>query len=237
MGPDQHRSRKNREREGRSALVPRPAYQLYETLEQKADLESRNGLLQFDEVRKMLAESIPDFALKPATLARLHYVAIRDIYGCAGTFRMAPVFLSRGVVDDTLHQPPTWERVAPLVEEMCAYVNGNFGKPAIHLAAYVMWRHNWIHPFLGGNGRTSRAASYLVLCARLGYYLPGEPTVPQQIADNSKSRDRYYRALQAADASDKNRRLDVSAMEDLISGCLAAQLLSVHQQAGLYKAP
>jgi Fic family protein len=213
--------------------VPRPAYQLYDTLEQKADLESRNGLLQFDAVKQMVAELIPDFKLKPQILARLHYLAIRDIYGCAGSFRMGPVYLSRaGTVDETLHQPPPWEQVMPLVEEMCSYVNRNFGSSGIHLAAYVMWRHNWIHPFLGGNGRTSRAASYLVLCVRLGYNLPGEPTVPQQIADNPKSRDRYYRALQAADASDRSGRLDVSAMEELVSDCLAAQLLSVHNQAG-----
>jgi Fic family protein len=101
-----------------------------------------------------------------------------------------------------------------------------------HLAAYVMWRHNWIHPFPGGNGRVSRAASYLVLCERLGYYLPGEPTVPQQIADNPRSRDRYYHALQAADASHRKERLDVSIMEELVSDGLAAQLLSVHKQAG-----
>jgi Fic family protein len=213
--------------------VPRPAYQLYDTLEQKAALESRNGLLQFDAVKQMVAESIPEFTLKPAILARLHNLAIRDIYACAGSFRMSPVYLQRsGVIDNALHQAPPWEQVMPLVEEMCAYVNGNFGKSAIHLAAYVMWRHNWIHPFLGGNGRVSRATSYLVLCVRLGYYLPGEPTVPQQIADNPKNRDRYYRALQAADASDRNKRLDVSAMEELVSDCLAAQLLSVHKQAG-----
>jgi Fic family protein len=213
--------------------VPRPAYQLYETLEQKADLESRNGLLQFDAVKQMVTELIPGFELKPRILARLHYLAIRDIYGCAGSFRMGPVFLNRaGVVDETLHQPPAWEQVTPLVEEMCSYVNSHLESSAIHLAAYVMWRHNWIHPFLGGNGRTSRAVSYLILCVRIGYNLPGEPTVPQQIADNPKSRDRYFRALQASDASDRNGRLDVSAMEELVSDCLAAQLLSVHNRAG-----
>ena len=84
---------------------------------------------------------------------------------------------------------------------MCTYVNGNFGKSAIHLCAYVMWRHNWIHPFFGGNGRTSRAASYLVLCARLGYELPGVPTVPEQIAQSGNNHWRYEQQLQAADAA------------------------------------
>jgi len=54
----------------------------------------------------------------------------------------------------------------------------------------------------------------------------------QQIADVPKNRDRYFRALQASDAADKNGRLDISMMEELVSDCLAAQLLSIHEQAG-----
>lgn len=212
--------------------MPRNPNQLYDTAEQKADLEARNGLLQFDEVRKLVAASRSEFKLTPEILLRLQYLAIHDIYSCAGKFRTGSVYLARPVQDPTLHQPGPWEGVPSLVDGMCNYVNGNFGKSAVHLSAYVMWRHNWIHPFFGGNGRTSRAVSYLVLCARLGYDLPGSPTVPQQIADVPKSRDRYFRALQAADASDKNVRLDVSMMEDLVSDCLAAQLLSIHHQAG-----
>ena len=47
--------------------------------------------------------------------------------------------------------------VAELVEDMCDYVNENWeAKSAIHLAAYIMWRLNWIHPFADGNGRLSR---------------------------------------------------------------------------------
>ncbi|MGA9542342.1 MAG: Fic family protein [Candidatus Sulfotelmatobacter sp.] len=212
--------------------MPRNPNQLYDTPEQKADLEARNGLLQFDEVRKLVSASRSEFKLTPDMLLRLQYAAIHDIYNCAGKFRTGSVYLLRSVPNENQHQPGPWERAAGLVDEMCSYVNGNFGKSAVHLSAYVMWRHNWIHPFFGGNGRTSRAVSYLVLCARLGYDLPGSPTVPQQIADVPKSRDRYFRALDSADAADKNGRLDVSMMEELVSDCLAAQLLSVHQQAG-----
>jgi Fic family protein len=206
--------------------------QLYDTPEQKADLEARNGLLQFDEIRTLVAASQSGFKLTPEILLRLQYLAIHDIYTCAGKFRTGTVYLARSDPDPNLHQPGPWEQVSRLVDEVCNYINGNFGKSAVHLSAYAMWRHNWIHPFFGGNGRTSRAAAYLVLCARLGYDLPGSPTVPQQIADVPKSRDRYFRALQAADASDRSGRLDVSMMEELVSDCLAAQLLSIHQQAG-----
>lgn len=206
---------------------------LYKTPEQKADLEARNGLLQFDEVKKLIAESRNGFKLTPEILLRLQYLAIHDIYKCAGTFRDGGVYLVRGGVNDTdLHQPGPWEEVPGHVEKMCEYVNTNFGKSAIHLSAYVMWRHNWIHPFFGGNGRTSRALAYLVLCARLGYDLPGTPTVPQLIADVPKNNHRYFQALQSADAADRNNRLNVSMMEELVSDCLAHQLVSIHNQAG-----
>jgi Fic family protein len=218
--------------------VPRQPHQLFDTPEEKALLESRNALLQFDEVKKLVATSVSSgFSLSPETLLQLQYLAIHDIYDCAGNFRSGPVYLARnGVVDDKFHQPPPPEQVAPLVQEMCDHVNHNFGKPALHLAAYVMWRHNWIHPFFGGNGRTSRAISYFVLCARVGYDLPGNPTVPQQIADSQTNRDRYINALHAADdAYSHGAVVDVSQMEALVSDCLGAQLYTVHQAAATPK--
>jgi Fic family protein len=91
-----------------------------------------------------------------------------------------------------------------------------------------MWRLNWIHPFFGGNGRTSRAVSYLALCARLGFRLPGEETIPDQIVAN---RDPYYLALRAADNAWEERRLDVSQMEALMAELLARQLMAIHDKA------
>jgi Fic family protein len=96
-----------------------------------------------------------------------------------------------------------------VVEELCDYVNDNWeSSTPIHLAAYVMWRLNWIHPFADGNGRTSRILSYVVLSIRAGFVLPGSPTIPDQIADN---RVPYFDALDAADdAYRKGGIIDVS---------------------------
>jgi Fic family protein len=91
-----------------------------------------------------------------------------------------------------------------------------------------MWRLNWIHPFNGGNGRTSRALSYLVLCISLNCVLPGEETIPKQIMED---RSAYYQALQEADRAWAKGRLDLSEMESLLSGMLAKQLLAVHTTA------
>lgn len=200
-----------------------PPYQLYITREQKADLEARNGLLLFSEIERMVEASKGGFCLTPQLLCNLHKLVIQDIYTCAGRFRRVNVQIT-----NTHHVPPPWEKVPGYADEMCAYVNDNFGRSAIHLAAYLMWRHNWIHPFAGGNGRTSRGVSYLVLNVRLGFVLPGKNTIAQQIV---KCRDPYYEALKAADQSAREGRIDVSRMEELLSDMLGAQLLSVHDQA------
>jgi len=112
---------------------------------------------------------------------------------------------------------------------MCDYVNQNWNNALpVDLAAYVMWRVNWIHPFFGGNGRTARSASYLVLCAKLGFLPAGNPTIPELIAAN---REPYYQALRSADTAWANGRLDVSEMRNVISSALAEQLVRIFGRA------
>jgi Fic family protein len=102
-------------------------------------------------------------------------------------------------------------------------------KSAIHLAAYVMWRVNWVHPFDDGNGRTARAASYLVLCVKLGYRLPGKKSLIDLIVG---SKPPYWAALEAADAAwADNNRIDVGELERLLENLLGAQLVSVLEDA------
>ena len=104
---------------------------------------------------------------------------------------------------------------------MCDYVNDNWTEDGWHLASYLMWKLNWIHPFEDGNGRTSRAISYLVLCIKLGLRLPGNKTIPEFIAENKGP---YYTAIDKADSAAKQGRIDVSAMEQVLKEALTKQL-------------
>lgn len=189
--------------------------------------EARNGLRQFDAVMEMVDYFLqPDrpFKLRPSHLLHLHRIALDGISAYAGNFRPAGIEI-RG----SKHQPVGAHQVPEKVEELCDYINDNWKlKLPIHLAAYCLWRLNWIHPFTDGNGRTSRALSYLVLCISLGYRLPGVKTIPDQISENKPP---YYRALEAADTEDAAGKTDLAVLEDYLAGLLANQLYSVHQQA------
>lgn len=193
------------------------------TVAEIAALEARNGLLQFDELQRMLDAALvatTPFRLKPSTLTQLNRIAVEGLEPNAGAFRNAGV-----EIHGSAHLPPPWEEVPKFVDELCEFVSEQWATATpIFLAAHTMWRLNWIHPFVNGNGRTSRAVSYLVLCAKLGSRLPGKRTIPDLIAGNKAP---YYSALEQADAAYAAGRSDVSAMEVLLSSLLATQLLDV----------
>ena len=186
--------------------------------------ESFNTVAQFRAVSEMVESFLsPDrpFRLRPSHLLHLHRVALDGITAYAGNWRPAGI-----EIGDSKHKPPGAFEVPGRIEELCDYVNDKWReKSPLHLAAYVMWRLNWIHPFTDGNGRTSRAASYLVLCVKLGTLLPGKLTIPEQI---EKDKAPYYRALEAADAAWEQGTVGLSAMKQLLSSMLANQLVAVH---------
>lgn len=156
---------------------------------------------------------------------KLHQAALDGLHSLAGTWRNTPV-----KIHGSRHQPPEAPFVSEEIEHLCDYVNDNWSKvSAVHLAAYVLWKLNWIHPFADGNGRTARAVMYVVLSVKLDSLLPGAPTIPEQIAGNKKP---YYDALEAADehlAADK--KVDVSKLEEMLNAMLSTQLLSAAKEA------
>jgi Fic family protein len=194
---------------------------------QRAERESLNGVGQVRVLYEMIDEWLQPgriFQLRPSRILQLHRPALDGLSLFAGLWRPGGVD-----IHGSRHNPPGAHLVAGLIEELCDYVNSHWDRPAIHLASYVMWRLNWIHPFDDGNGRTARAVAYLVLCTRLGFRPPGEPTIPDQIVSNRKP---YYTALEAADASFAETGVpDISAMEKLLADMLAAQLLHVVERA------
>lgn len=179
----------------------------------------QNALRQYDRLVELIRQHLnrPDaFALTPKILCELNGLATTDETENPGVFRRDDVWLP-GIK----HEPPPWQEVPGLVDELCAYVNESDAS-AVHLAAYVLWRVNWVHPFEDGNGRTARAASYLVLCVRLGLELPGNPTVPDLIS--TRYRFDHNDGLEAADRAAKRGEVELSQLESVLESALKQQL-------------
>lgn len=212
-----------RDRRDSRALEP----ELITDPQAKAAAEARNGFRQYDAAVSAVQAAIDRgaFKLRPSLILGLQREALAGISSYAGNYRPGGV-----AIEGSKHEPVGAHLVPELVEEMCDYVNEHWEESTpIHLAAYLMWWLNWIHPFADGNGRTSRIISYVVLSIRAGAILPGTPTIPDQIVDN---RNPYFEALDAADAAYRDGKIDVSKMEELLGSLLANQLAGFYQAAG-----
>jgi Fic family protein len=203
------------------------AVELITDPDERARREAENGVRQFRTALEIIVGHViqqKDFRLTQATILLLNQKALQGIHPLAGTYRNSHVSIGK-----SSHVPPPHIEVPDHVAEMCQYVNSRWHEEsAIHLAAYLLWRLNWIHPFADGNGRTARVISYLVLSIKLNSLLPGSPTIPDQIAADKAP---YYHALEVADGLWKQEILSLAVMEKMLEEMLAEQLLHATEEA------
>jgi Fic family protein len=200
---------------------------LYRDQAAKDLLEARNGRLQYVLIQNIADQLRGDLNLTPDIVKSLHFAAVRDIYSCAGQYRTWRVKIA-----GSTHKPPEPRYVPGLVEEMCGEANRNKDWDPIMVSAFLLWRVNWIHPFGGGIGRTSRALAELTLRVRVGYRLPGKTTLPEQILEHRRE---HEHALYDADAAWAQGVLDVSEMTSLLARLLEERLAYLDELPGLQR--
>ena len=181
-------------------------------------VQEQNLLRQYDLLSNCIEISIDRGAeaFDNYTLWALNYAAVSNICEFGGRFRKEPIYVGN-------HVPPHYNDVPNLMDRFVSFVheNWNVSNDPTTIAAYVLWRLNWIHPFIEGNGRTARAACYFVLCIKYGGLLPGKKIVPERIRED---REPYYAALKAADNAWADGHFDVSELSAYLQRLLKQQL-------------
>ncbi|MDR1211387.1 MAG: Fic family protein [Spirochaetaceae bacterium] len=124
--------------------------------------------------------------LDEALVLEIHKIILKNISDAdAGQYRNVNVMI-RGAV----HLPPSAVKIPALMAEFFAWYYEKKSKlSAVELAAWVHYKLVYIHPFIDGNGRTSRLIMNLILLQN-GY----PPAVILHI-----DRRKYYQVLQEAD--------------------------------------
>lgn len=181
------------------------------------ELAISNGNRQYDFIGSIVSASlrIQRHFLSTQVIKALNYHAITCLHTNAGEFRPCEVHVGE-------YNPPLPYRVKALMDDFVNEVNRNWDSiDPVVLGAYVLWKLNYIHPFINGNGRTARAACYFVICLKAGGELPGKTILPELIRQN---RDEYVEALRAADAAYEAGAPDLSVLHALLTRLLQEQL-------------
>jgi Fic family protein len=190
-------------------------------------LESRNLARQYDYMNAsyLLWDALP----KPPSVSiefirDLNFYAAHHLSPLPGKLR-SPDNGYNVTITNTDHSPPEFGKVADLMTdfiERLETLNGTHDPS--YVAAYALWRLNWIHPFAQGNGRTSRAISYFILCQRYKKWFPGTPVL-ELIRRN---RDEYCTLLAETDKTeDGNGMADLEPIQKFLEKLLIEQLSSV----------
>jgi Fic family protein len=145
-------------------------------------LEALNHAEAIDFIVDLVKEN--DF-LTERVVKQIHYLILKSIDKAnAGVYRNLPVYIS-----GSTHLPPQPFLVAKQMEEVFEFYEANKNKlhPVI-LAADMHEKIVTVHPFIDGNGRTSRLIMNLVLL------MNGFPIAI--IKGDNDSRQAYYNALE-----------------------------------------
>jgi Fic family protein len=183
-----------------------------------AKVEEQNLLRQYDLLLNCIEIGLTKGieAFDKYTLWSLNAAAVANIAQFGGRYREEPIYVGN-------HQPPHFKDVANEMDRFFSLIHENWDvldHPTL-LPAYALWRLNWIHPFVEGNGRTARAACYYLICMRQGRLLPGKKIVPERIREK---REPYYEALIEADHYWDEGHFNVSKLADYLAELLAGQL-------------
>ena len=183
-----------------------------------ARVQEQNLLRQYDLLLNCIEIGMSKGieAFDKYTLWSLNAAAVANIAQFGGRYREEPIYVGS-------HLPPHFKDVANEMDRFFSLIHENWDvlSDATLLPAYALWRLNWIHPFVEGNGRTARAACYYLLCMRQERLLPGSKIVPERIREN---REPYYAALQDADRHWNEGHFNVSQLAGYLDGLLVGQL-------------
>ena len=144
---------------------------------------------------------------------------VRGGEGNPGGYRTVQNYVANSRTREIIYTPPPPQEVAPLMQELVAWLATASSIHPVLVAGIAQFQLVHIHPFVDGNGRTSRLLSTLCLY-RAGYDFKRLFTLSEYY---DRDRSAFYGALQSV----REHGLDLTGWVGFFVGGLAAQLSEV----------
>ena len=139
-----------------------------------------------------------------------------------GEYRRVQNYVINSATGETIYTPPPAHDVPVLMRELVAWLNRPSDIHPVIASGVAQFQLVHIHPFLDGNGRTSRLLSTLCLY-RAGYDFKRLFTISEYY---DRDRLAFYRALQDV----RRANMDMTRWIEFFARGLATQLAEVKQR-------
>jgi Fic family protein len=144
---------------------------------------------------------------------------VRGGAGDPGRYRTVQNYVANSRTREIIYTPPPPGQVAPLMRELAEWLRGETAIHPVLVAGIAQFQLVHIHPFVDGNGRTSRLLSTLCLY-RTGFDFKRLFTLSEFY---DRDRGAFYRAIQSV----REQEMDLTGWLEFFVGGLAQQLAEV----------
>jgi Fic family protein len=194
-----------------------------------ADRDDVRELLNYRGAFNLVAEYLGSGEpMTEALIREIHKRLVEGVRGGAaqpGQYRAIQNFVANSRTREIIYTPPPPDQVAPLMRELVEWLRADSSIHPVLVAGIAQFQLVHIHPFVDGNGRTSRLLSTLCLY-RSGYDFKRLFTLSEFY---DRDRAAFYRALQGVREHD----MDLTGWVEYFVTGLATQMSEVKQRGEL----
>ena len=193
-----------------------------------ADPDDARELLNYRDAFAFVSAYFNDgrsAAITERLILEIHRRLVAGVRGgsaAPGEYRRVQNYVINAATGETIYTPPPTEDVPVLMRELVAWLNRPSDIHPVIVSGLAQFQLVHIHPFLDGNGRTSRLLSTLCLY-RAGYDFKRLFTLSEYY---DRDRTAFYRALQGV----RRAHMDVTGWIEFFTTGLATQLAGVKQR-------
>lgn len=147
---------------------------------------------------------------------------VRGGRGAPGEYRRVQNYVVDGRTGKPVYTPPPPDDVSPFMAELVAWLNAPGDTPPVLVTGIAQFQLVHIHPFVDGNGRTSRLLSTLCLY-RAGYDFKRLFTISEFY---DRDRPAFYAAIQSV----RDSGMNMTGWLEYFTEGLAVQLAEVRER-------
>lgn len=190
---------------------------------QGVDFEDVKELLNYRRAFDFVSEYL--FSQRTITeglIREIHRRLVESVRGNAaqpGQYRTIQNYVANSQTKEILYTPPAPYDVPILMAELTEWLQNERTIPPVLSAGIAQFQLVHIHPFVDGNGRTSRLLSTLCLY-RSGYDFKKLFTISEYY---DRNRQDYYQALQSV----RNNNMDMTSWLEYFCKALEAQMQEI----------
>jgi Fic family protein len=170
----------------------------------------------FNLVAEYLGSGEP---ITEALIREIHKRLVEGVRGGSaqpGRYRLIQNYVANSRTREIIYTPPPPEQVPALMRELVEWLRADTGLHPVLMAGIAQFQLVHVHPFVDGNGRTSRLLSTLCLY-RCGYDFKRLFTLSEFY---DRDRSVFYRALQSV----REKEMDLTGWLEYFVRGLAVQM-------------